>query len=304
MKRMELWARHAVAGAALVTVVGLAGHAFAEESAQPTDTIKNPPGLVTVEVTRRPLLGWWRLDGPRAFSILADTSPDEERERTLGLVLDGRGAILASTRPIGTLDEVRATVMLEDRQSFAATFKGHDPESGLTVFKLDEPPADLVAAKCAASDAQGTAAIATSTETMRRAGIRVSTDGEVLALGETRLDVGREIARQLEETGRVTPGDLGATLEEASWLESVLARAVAGSRGVRLRSVARDGPAFEAGLRRGDLIVAFEGQPLSGLEHLERRIEVGGPGRRVQVGVLREGQVKSVSITLAERKER
>jgi S1-C subfamily serine protease len=44
------------------------------------------------------------------------------------------------------------------------------------------------------------------------------------------------------------------------------------TRAVRVESVERDGPASRAGLREGDLIVAFGGQPVNGIDDLHKAL--------------------------------
>ena len=352
MHRAESRRRRVVAAVvSLITLIGLVGHALAEDAAR-ADTIRPgvAPGLVTVELRRKPPLVS-RLEGALSFSSFVSPGlSTEETEHALGFVLDERGLVLASTRPIAPQEEARITVTLADERSFAAELKGNDPASGLTVLALKEPPRDLVPAKLAPLDAADNArpslvtrssrgdvtacpvailrdeggtisALAASLDPPRGAGFLLTSKGELLgaraaqprptlpfasfpllpgSFSALRVDVAREIARQLAETGRAAPGWLGATFETPSWIESAVVQAIAKSRGLRVASVEKDGPAFQASLREGDVIVALEGEPLPPRDALSRRVEAGGPGRHWRFDVLRDGQLRSVEVTTGE----
>jgi S1-C subfamily serine protease len=62
--------------------------------------------------------------------------------------------------------------------------------------------------------------------------------------------------------------------------------------------VADDGPAARAGLLVGDVIVALAGQPVTSLEGLRERLQVG---TQVEVGIARGGRADTVSLQVAER---
>ena len=59
------------------------------------------------------------------------------------------------------------------------------------------------------------------------------------------------------------------------------------------------GPAARAGLRDGDLVVAFAGAVVAGVDELHRALRDWPPGRAGELVVLRRGQRLSVEITPA-----
>jgi len=71
--------------------------------------------------------------------------------------------------------------------------------------------------------------------------------------------------------------------------------------GVKLGSVMKDSPAEKAGLLKGDVITAFDGKKVSNLREYSELLKQHQPGDVVEIIILREGQEKSVSITLGER---
>ncbi len=61
-----------------------------------------------------------------------------------------------------------------------------------------------------------------------------------------------------------------------------------------------NGPAAQAGLRPGDLITAAGGKPVEGADQLQRIVESGQVGDRLNLTVVREGQTRQVVVRLGE----
>ncbi len=64
-------------------------------------------------------------------------------------------------------------------------------------------------------------------------------------------------------------------------------------------SVLPGGPADQAGLREGDLVLAFDGTPVDGKEVLRWLASVGGVGRKVRLQVRRGPRTFELEVTLA-----
>ncbi|MEZ5558783.1 MAG: trypsin-like peptidase domain-containing protein [Pseudomonadales bacterium] len=94
---------------------------------------------------------------------------------------------------------------------------------------------------------------------------------------------------EIVETGRVTRG----------WLGVVLAATPPPGAGVGLEviSVEAGGPAAQAGVQPGDLIVAVDGQPAVSSTGVSRQIAHAEPGTEIGIDLLRGGQ----SVTLTAR---
>lgn len=73
-----------------------------------------------------------------------------------------------------------------------------------------------------------------------------------------------------------------------------------GKQGARVRSVSPGGPADEAGLRTGDLILALDGKAISGNDHSGRvlvdQMRTVKPEQKVKVRVLRDGKNKDLVV--------
>lgn len=70
---------------------------------------------------------------------------------------------------------------------------------------------------------------------------------------------------------------------------------------VRVVEVVADGPAQGAGLRVGDILLSLDGSPVTGVDDVVRLLDAGRIGRLLEVQVLREGTVISLSVTPNER---
>ena len=72
--------------------------------------------------------------------------------------------------------------------------------------------------------------------------------------------------------------------------------------GVRVGGVRAGSPAERAGVRQGDVIVAFGGLTVRTLEDFTFALRGRRPGDRVEVTVLREGAQRRFDAVLEERK--
>lgn len=75
------------------------------------------------------------------------------------------------------------------------------------------------------------------------------------------------------------------------------------SRGVKIKMVAVDSPAARAGLRPGDEITALDGQPVSDLAELERRLSDRAAGDEVVLSIKRRWRKFDARMTLVRRGE-
>ncbi|MGE5412747.1 MAG: S1C family serine protease [Syntrophomonadaceae bacterium] len=74
--------------------------------------------------------------------------------------------------------------------------------------------------------------------------------------------------------------------------------------GVFVGSVEKDGPAAKAGLQVGDIVTKVDGDTIASRRELVREIRHRKPGETVSIELLRNRAAKTVSVTVAERKER
>nr|WP_255009887.1 trypsin-like peptidase domain-containing protein [Cyanobium sp. ATX 6F1] len=105
----------------------------------------------------------------------------------------------------------------------------------------------------------------------------------------------RTIVSQLLATGRVSHAMIGVGLDAVRPGEGQGA-----SRGAVVMSVSPGSPAEQAGVRRGDVIVAVEGKPLAGPPQLITAVEQNGVGRPMQLDLIRAGTPLQLRVTPTE----
>lgn len=107
------------------------------------------------------------------------------------------------------------------------------------------------------------------------------------------------VLAQLQEGGRVERGWLGVAMQP---MDEDLAKAVqaADTRGALVAQVEPDSPAAKGGLRAGDVVVGFDGQPIAAPRDLAMAVAGVKPGSAVTVAVLRDGQRAEERVTVGE----
>ncbi|MBN2622140.1 MAG: trypsin-like peptidase domain-containing protein [Acidimicrobiales bacterium] len=103
------------------------------------------------------------------------------------------------------------------------------------------------------------------------------------------IDSARDIARQLVEDGSVTHAYLGVSIADAD-----------SGRGALVGSVEEGQPAADAGLEEGDVITEVDGDAVPDAAGLTAAIRSRSPGDTVEVGFTRDGDERSVEVTLGE----
>jgi serine protease Do len=117
----------------------------------------------------------------------------------------------------------------------------------------------------------------------------------------TPVNLAAEVVTQLKEKGKVTRGWLGVVVQEVT---PVLAKqfGLRAPKGALVAEVAKGGPAEKAGLKRGDVIVSFDGVPVDKMHQLPRIVAQKAPGTPVNVAVVRKGGKRILTVTLGELK--
>jgi serine protease Do len=104
---------------------------------------------------------------------------------------------------------------------------------------------------------------------------------------------------QILKQGKVIRGYLGIRLQSMS---PELAKSFGSTttQGALVADVVPDSPAARAGLRRGDIILAVDGEPVLDSRRLTLRVSQSAPGTAVNLKLLRDGQEQNLRITLGE----
>ncbi len=115
------------------------------------------------------------------------------------------------------------------------------------------------------------------------------------------INMAREIMTQLISKGRVVRGWLGIVIQE---LTPELAEGFGvkkDSGGVLVADVMKDSPAEGAGLKAGDVIVEFNGEPIKSVTELQKRVAGVEPGRATPLVVIRDKVSTPLSVKIGEQ---
>lgn len=105
---------------------------------------------------------------------------------------------------------------------------------------------------------------------------------------------------QIRDTGRVRRGSIGL---HAQTLDPFLARGLGLNRdwGVLVGDVYPGGPAEQAGLRPGDVVLRLDGKVMENGRQLRINLYGKEPGRTVQLEILRDGTTRTLDVAVLER---
>jgi len=109
------------------------------------------------------------------------------------------------------------------------------------------------------------------------------------------VSVVRDVVEQLRDSGAVQRGWLGVSIQN---VDKNLAEAFGLDRpaGALVAQVVEGSPAEEAGIREGDVIVEFDGEYIETSSELPHVVGLVKPGSEVKVGLIRDGDKKTLSV--------
>ncbi len=112
-------------------------------------------------------------------------------------------------------------------------------------------------------------------------------------------NMAKNVMEQLITHGKVSRGQLGATVQ---YINSDLAASLGLKQvqGVLVSSVQPGGPAEKAGIRQGDVILAFNGASVDDVNTLRNKVASAGAGTEVTLTVLRDGKHQQIRVKLGE----
>ena len=115
------------------------------------------------------------------------------------------------------------------------------------------------------------------------------------------IDTAEWVLTQLMTVGHVRRGYLGIAGQNRP-IERRLARHLGLEQpsGVEAMSVEKSGPAAEAGVRDGDVVLALDGYATPSVDDIHRALNTWAPGSAVELRVLRRGEVHTLRVTPRE----
>jgi len=141
-----------------------------------------------------------------------------------------------------------------------------------------------------------------------------NTDGEVIGINTAivaggqgigfaiPVNMAKSIITQLKETGKVTRGWLGVSLQLVT-PELAHSFGLDSEKGGLVAEVLPASPAQKSGLKGGDIILEYDGHTINEMNQLPRLVAATPVGKKVTVLVLRDGHQVSVPVTIEQMKE-
>ena len=112
--------------------------------------------------------------------------------------------------------------------------------------------------------------------------------------------VAKKIMEQIIQTGNVTRGYIGVEVQD---LTKELAESfrLTNTKGALIAGVYPEGPADKAGIKRGDILVAVEGKPITNSSDMLNLIAALSPGQVATLMILRNQEEKPFEILVDKR---
>jgi serine protease Do len=113
------------------------------------------------------------------------------------------------------------------------------------------------------------------------------------------IEVALDITKQLRADGKVTRGRLGVRIQPMT-KELAQSFRLEEPNGALIAAVEPGSPADKAGLKPGDVVVAFNGQKIDDPNKLPRLVAATKPGASASLRIWRDGKAEEVKFTAAE----
>lgn len=111
------------------------------------------------------------------------------------------------------------------------------------------------------------------------------------------INMAKAVLTQLKETGRVTRGWLGVSVQPVT-PELAASFGMKSEKGALIAEVVKDSPAEKGGLKAGDIILEFDGKTIKDMHDLPRLAAVTPVGKRASVKVLRDGKTLEKTVVI------
>ena len=110
-----------------------------------------------------------------------------------------------------------------------------------------------------------------------------------------------DIVESLQNTGKVVRGWMGVAIQEITPALAKSFKLPEERKGVLISDVNENGPSHAAGIKRGDVVLAFNGKEVQSVSQLRNLVARTMVGKDAQVKVLRDGKEQIIAIKVAER---
>jgi serine protease Do len=118
----------------------------------------------------------------------------------------------------------------------------------------------------------------------------------------TPINAAKSILTQLKETGHVSRGWLGVSVQLVTE-DLAESFGLKEPKGALVAEVIADSPAEKAGIKRGDIILTFDGHEVDAINDLPRLVAATPAGKEVRLSVFRNGKTIEVTATVGKLQE-
>ena len=113
-------------------------------------------------------------------------------------------------------------------------------------------------------------------------------------------NLAKNVTTQLREKGKVVRGWIGVTIQTVT-PEIASSFGLKEPKGVLVADVVAGGPADKAGMKRGDIIIAFDGKDIRKTSDLPMMVADTPVGKTVEVKVIRNGKEADLKVRVEEQ---
>ncbi len=110
-------------------------------------------------------------------------------------------------------------------------------------------------------------------------------------------DTVKSVVTQLRDKGSVTRGWIGVQIQNIT-PEIADSMSLKQAAGALVSEPQKDSPAAKAGIKSGDVIASVDGNAVHDAHDLARRIGAMSPGTTVKLGMIHQGEEKTITLTL------
>jgi len=130
-----------------------------------------------------------------------------------------------------------------------------------------------------------------------------STSGGNIGIGfATPINLAKSVVKQLKEKGRVVRGWLGVIVQTVT-PDLAKSFGLDQKEGALVADIDAAGPAATAGIRKGDIIVAFNGTPIKEMDQLPLLVAQTPVGSKGELTIIRDGKKISKAVEIGELKD-
>jgi serine protease Do len=116
------------------------------------------------------------------------------------------------------------------------------------------------------------------------------------------INMAKSIINQLKETGKVTRGWLGVSVQVVT-PDLAKSFGLDSERGALVADVMKESPAEKSGLKGGDIVLEYDGHTIKEMNELPRLVAVTPVGKKVTLLVQRDGRQEKVPVTIERMKD-